>query len=100
MASTIKRFVFSEPAGRLNAAILFSGSLLMMSIYVYYGLLRGASTSYALVFAVGFALSGGAESLPSDQRRAAGGLRIAASLLLIGFIGLTVFAPEVVLGPR
>jgi len=96
MASTIKRLVFSEPSGRLSAAIQFSGSLLMTSIYVYYGLLRGASTSYALVFAVGFALSGVAESLPSERRRAAGGLRIAASLLLIGLIGLLLFAPEVV----
>jgi len=96
MASTIKRLVFSEPSGRPSAAIQFSGSLLMTSIYVYYGLLRGASTSYALVFAVGFALSGVAESLPSERRRAAGGLRIAASLLLIGLIGLLLFAPEVV----
>ena len=97
MASAIKRFVFSEPSGRLSAAIQFSGSLLMLSIYVYYGLLRGASTSYTLVLAVGFALSGIAESLPSERRRAAGGLRIAASLLLIGFIGLTVLAPEIVI---
>jgi hypothetical protein len=50
--------------------------------------------------AVGFALSGLAESLPTDRRRIVGGLRVIAIRWLIGLLGLTIFAPEVVLGPR
>ncbi|WP_253737224.1 hypothetical protein [Halohasta salina] len=100
MASMIKRFVFSEPAGRLSAAMLFSGSFVFLSVYMYYGILRDVSSGESLVIATGFALSGFAESLPSERRRAAGGLRLTASLLLLGLIGLLVFAPEVVIGPR
>ena len=100
MAPAIKRFVFSEPSGRLSAAMLFSGSLVFLSIYVYYDVLRGVTSGESLVIAFGFVLSGLAESLPAERRRAAGGLRITASLLLVGLIGLAVFAPEVVIGPR
>ncbi len=79
---------------------MFAGAVVMSSIYLYYGILRDGSALSSLIMAVGFALSGFAESLPTDRRRIAGGLRVAAILWLIGLLGLTISAPEVVLGPR
>ena len=55
---------------------------------------------------IGVVTLGGRVDAERDQIRqrighhTAGELRIAASLLLIGLIGLLVFAPEVVIGPR
>jgi hypothetical protein len=98
--SKIRAVVFSEPSGRLNALVMFAGSFAMLSIYLYYDILLGGSSLSSLVMAVGFALSGLAESLPTDRRRIAGGLRVTAILWLLGLLGLTIFAPEVVLGPR
>ena len=79
---------------------MFAGSLVMLSIYIYYDILRGVPDISSLVMAVGFALSGLAESLPTERRQIAGGLRVAAILLLTGLLSLTIFAPEVILGPR
>jgi hypothetical protein len=95
MPSKIRDIVFSEPSGRM-----FAGSLVMLSIYIYYDILRGVPDISSLVMAVGFALSGLAESLPTERRQIAGGLRVAAVLLLTGLLSLTIFAPEVILGPR
>jgi hypothetical protein len=98
--SKIRAVVFSEPSGRLNALVMFASSFAMLSIYLYYDILLGGSSLSSLIMAVGFALSGLAESLPIDRRRIAGGLRVTAILWLLGLLGLTIFAPEVVLGPR
>jgi hypothetical protein len=98
MPSKIRDVVFSEPSGRLHAFVMFAGSLVMLSIYIYYDILRGVPDLNSLVMAVGFALSGLAESLPTERRRMAGGLRVAAILLLTGLLGLTIVAPDVVLG--
>lgn len=79
---------------------MFASSFLMLSIYIYYDILRGASDISSLVMAVGLALSGLAEALPTERRGTAGGLRVTAILLLTGLLILTIFAPEVVLGSR
>lgn len=100
MPSRIEDAVFSEPSGRATAFGLFAGSFAMLSIYVYFDVIHDGSTVYSLIMAVGFALSGSAESLPTERQRMAGGLRLTAILLLLGLIGLTVFAPETTLGPR
>jgi hypothetical protein len=100
MPSRIKDVVFSEPSGRRQAFVMFASSLAMFSIYIYYGVLRDGSSISSLMMAVGFALSGFAESLPTERRQIAGGLRVTAILWLIGLLCLTVFAPEVILGPR
>jgi hypothetical protein len=100
MPSKIRDIVFSEPSGRLHALVMFAGSLVMLSIYIYYDILRGVPDVSSLVMAVGFALSGLAESLPAERRRMAGGLRVAAILLLTGLLSLTIVAPDVVLGTR
>jgi hypothetical protein len=52
----------------------------MLSIYSYYDILLGRSSLSSLIMTVGFALSGLAESLPTDRRRIAGGLRVTAIL--------------------
>ncbi|GAB3317691.1 hypothetical protein [Haloplanus salinarum] len=100
MPSKVGTVVFSEPSGRLHALVMFAGAFAMSSIYLYYDVLLGGSSLSSLVMAVGFVLSGLAESLPTDRRRIAGGLRVTAILWLIGLLGLTVFAPDVVLGSR
>ena len=100
MPSKIRDVVFSEPSGRSHAFVMFAGSVVMLSIYIYYDILRGVPDISSLVMAVGFALSGLAESLPTERRQIAGGLRVAAMLLLTGLLSLTIFAPEVILGPR
>ena len=100
MPSKIEGVVFSEPSGRLNAFVMFAGSLAMLSIYAYFDIIHDGSSISSLIMAVGFALSGFAESLPAERQRMAGGLRLTAILLLFGLISLAIFAPEVILGPR
>ena len=79
---------------------MFSASLVFLSIYVYYDILRGSSSAYALVIAGAFALSGIAESLPEERRQAAGGVRMTVILLLLGLIALTMVIPELIIGGR
>jgi hypothetical protein len=98
MPSKLKEIVFSEPSGGINAFVMFAGSLAMVSIYVYFDILRDGSSLSSLIMAVGFALSGLAESLPKEHGQLAGGLRVTAILVLTGLLGLTIFAPKIILG--
>jgi hypothetical protein len=100
MPSIIDQTVFSEPSGRTHAFVMFASSLVMLSIYIYFNILRGVPDISSLVMAVGFALSGLAESLPTERRHMAGGLRVVAVLVFVGLLSLTIFAPEVILGPQ
>lgn len=100
MPSKIEDVLFSEPSGRWNAAVMFAGSLLFFGAYVYFGVLGDSSTVHELFFAVGLALSGIAESLPAERRRAAGGFRIASMAVFATLLGLLAFAPEVIVGPQ
>ncbi|SEH54144.1 MULTISPECIES: hypothetical protein [Halobacteriales] len=94
MPSTVSDVVFSEPSGRLNAAVMFSGALAFAGLYVYSRMTgTGSVFSWHLIMLVGFVLSGIAESLPADRQRAAGVFRIAAILLL-----LTILVPGFILG--
>ncbi|ELZ40832.1 hypothetical protein C472_01337 [Halorubrum tebenquichense DSM 14210] len=77
---------------------MFAGSVTMASLFVYFGILRGVPSVHSLVMAVGFALSGLAESLPSERRRLAGGLRVTAIALLTGLLVLIISVPDVFLG--
>lgn len=72
----------------------------MASIYFYVNVLHDGSSISSLIMAVGFALSGFAESLPTERRQISGGLRVTAILLLVGLLSLTALAPEFILGPR
>lgn len=98
MPSKIKDVVFSEPSGRAQAFVMFAASFMMISIY--YDVLRGVSSINSLVMAVGFALSGLAESLPSEHRQLVAGLRVTAILLLTGLLVFIMFAPGVFLGSQ
>ncbi|PCR92723.1 hypothetical protein CP557_12910 [Natrinema ejinorense] len=75
--------------------IQFTISLFLLVFYVYYGILLDVPSLNLLIMAVGFALAGAAEFLPTERRRTAGVLRVSAILLLIGLLALIVFAPEI-----
>ena len=99
MPSIVSDVVFSEPSGRLNAGVMFSGALAFAGLYVYTRITgTGSVFSWHLIMLVGFTLSGIAESLPYDRRQAAGILRLTAILLLFGLLAATIFAPELILG--
>jgi hypothetical protein len=99
MPSTVSDVVFSEPSGRLNAAVMFSGALVFAGLYVYARMTgTGSVFSWHLIMLVGFVLSGIAESLPADRQRAAGVFRLTAISLLIGLLVTTILTPEFILG--
>ena len=100
MPSKIKDVVFSEPSGRAQGFVMFASAIAMASVYVYFDILRGGSSINSLVMAVGFALSGVAESLPSERRQLAGGLRVSAVLLLTALLVFLILAPEAFLGSQ
>ena len=77
---------------------MFASAVCLIGIFIYFDILRGGSAVDSLVMAVGFALSGFAESLPSERRQLAGGLRVTSILLVIGLLILLAIAPEVFLG--
>lgn len=100
MPSRVSDVLFSEPAGRRHALVMFSGALALLVIYVYYGVLGESTSTSTLFLMVGAALSGVAESLPKDRRRTAGMLRATAILVLVCLLAAVAFAPEFVVGKR
>lgn len=99
MPSIITDVLFSEPSGRPNALIQFSGAVVFLLTYLYFSLPRNStSSSWLLVLVAGFTLSGVAESLPKHRRKTAGVLRLTTMLLLAGFLGATLITPESVIG--
>jgi hypothetical protein len=97
MPSTVTDVVFSEPSGTRIAFVMFAAALVTLSSYVYYDVLLDSTAVHSFVMAIGFALSGFAESLPQDRRRLAGGLRVSALLVFLGLLGVTITAPTVYL---
>lgn len=91
--------VLSEPSGWLTTAVIFSGALFFVGLYVYFGVFGDSSTIYELFLAGAFALSGTAESLPEERRRTAGVLRVSAILIPLIMIAPLVIAPEII-NPR
>jgi hypothetical protein len=73
-----------------------TGALVLSSLAIYGYAFHESVLTGTLVIAVGFALSGIAESLPVEQQRTAGSLRITAILLLLCLIAVVVFVPEYV----
>ena len=96
MPSRINEIVFSEPSGRLHSIVMFVSAAFFLGFYAY----THADTSawWLLVMAAGNVLSGIAESLPGDRRRAAGAFRIAAVSVLLCLLLAMVAAPESVVG--
>jgi hypothetical protein len=75
---------------------MFGGAVILSSLAGYGYVVGGTTLVGSLTMAVGFALSGVAEALPAGRRWAAGGLRIAAIVLMLSLIGVVAFAPEYV----
>ena len=96
MRSMVREVLFSEPSGRPLALIQFSAALLFLGIYGY-GVARGSGGPWVLFLAASSVLSGTAESLPSDRRRLAGGLRTAAILICVAMLALLNIAPDTLL---
>jgi uncharacterized membrane protein YfcA len=96
MPSRISEIVFSEPSGRVHSIVMFVSAIFFVGFYAY----THADTSawWLLVMAAGNVLSGIAESLPADRRRAAGAFRIAAVSVLLCLLIAMVVAPELVVG--
>lgn len=95
MPSIINKTVFSEPSGRPIALVQLSGALLLLGVYGYYVVVEYATLGSVVPFLIaGMALSGIAESLPKTRRRAAGALRLTALLILVNYLVIINFTPE------
>ncbi|WP_336024693.1 hypothetical protein [Halobellus salinisoli] len=100
MPSKIRDVLFSEPSGRRTAAVMFAGSLAFVALYAYNWIVGESVFVGGLFLLVGSGVSGIAESLPKDRRRAAGVFRIVAILVLLSLIAIVVFAPQLIVGSR
>jgi len=99
MPSIVDDVLFSEPSGSPNSLIQFATAVAFLSIYAVLATRDGAaSNSWLLVMTVAALLSGIAESLPTDRRRLAGGLRLTATVALTCLITIVALAPELVTG--
>ncbi|EMA08202.1 hypothetical protein [Haloferax denitrificans] len=95
MPSIVDETVFSEPSGGLFPAVQLCGALVMSGLFWQYAVVEQSMSGGWLLFMIaGTALSGIAESLPKDRRRAAGVLRLAAVLVLTCLLALLFLAPE------
>jgi len=84
MVPYISEVLFNEPQGRSLALLQFGVSLTFLCMFVYAWSVGDAGENWWLLFMiVGTALSGIAESLPENRRRAAGTLRFTAILVLL-----------------
>ncbi|MFC7068573.1 hypothetical protein [Halobaculum lipolyticum] len=94
MPSTIRDLAFGEPAGRVYGTVQLCGALAFAGLYVYARSAgSGSGSSWLLFMVAGAALAGVAESLPTDLRRVAGVLRIAAVVTLVGLLIAVLFLP-------
>ncbi|QCS41790.1 hypothetical protein [Natrinema versiforme] len=99
MPSIINEIVFSEPSGRFFGVVQLCGAFVLFSAYGYYAVVANSLPgSGALFIGVGAALSGVAESLPNNRRRAAGVLRLTAFVVLGSLFATMAFAPEFITG--
>ncbi|KYH24885.1 hypothetical protein HAPAU_29770 [Halalkalicoccus paucihalophilus] len=97
--SIICEVVISEPSGRRYALIMFAGTLVFAGFDGYSAISGESSTASWLGFMlVGSALAGIGESLSKDRRRAAGGRRVTAILVLQSLLALIVVAPAFIVG--
>jgi hypothetical protein len=93
--SRVWNALFSEPAGRPQTLVVFSGAVVLSSLVGYGYVVGGATLIGSLAMAVGFALSGIVEAVHTGRRRTASGLRISA-IVMLSRIGGVAFAPEYV----
>ena len=99
MVPYISEVLFNEPQGRSVTLLQCGASLLFLCMFVYAWSVGDAGESrWMLFFVVGTALSGIAESLPKARRRAVGVLRLTAISVLVSFLVIGAFAPELLIG--
>jgi hypothetical protein len=97
MPSVVTEVVFSEPSGRPQSLVQFTGAVVFLGLFAYaWSVGNAASSLWLLGMVVGTTLSGTAEALPKRHRRVAGVLRLAAILVIITVLAATVFVPELV----
>lgn len=85
MIPYISEVLFNEPQGRSIALVHFGSSLAFLCMFVYgWSVGDAGEFRWLLFFIVGTALAGTAESLPESRRQAAGVLRFAGILVLLG----------------
>jgi len=95
MPPVVTEVLFSEPSGRPQTLVQFSGALVFLGLYVYaWSVGSAASSGWLLGMVVGTVLSGTAEALPKRHRRLAGVLRLAAILVIGTVLAATVFVPD------
>jgi len=94
--SRVRNVLCREPSGWPETLVMFSGAVVLSDLAGYAYVAGGTRLVWTVAMAVGFALAGVAEALPAGRRRAAGGLRIAAIVLMLILIGVVAFAPEYV----
>jgi hypothetical protein len=100
MPSTVSDVLFSEPSGRRHAVVMFAGALVLLGLHAYYWLSGDPASPAGLLLIGSCVLSGVAESLPTERRRTAGVLRVAAILLSACLLVAVAFAPELVVSGR
>lgn len=85
MWERISAVVFREPEGRYSGAFWLGCSAVLILLELYYQIRYGYAITPPLILGIAFAIFGVAELLPENQRRLAGGTRIAAVLISISF---------------
>ena len=94
--NVLSRMMFRKPDGRRKGLLFSSLSFICLLLWVYTGVVLNGSHFFLFMgIALGFA--GFAESLPPNQRRSAGVLRIVAVGTLLVFLGLLASVPELLL---
>ena len=85
----INAVVFREPEGRYSGVFWLVCSAVLIMIELYYQTRYGYGITPPLILGIAFAIFAVAELLPENQRRLAGGTRMAAVLISISFIVLS-----------
>lgn len=86
------RWLFFEPRGWSLARVHVAGALALIGIYAYFELRYGSGLVSTLVIGFASGLAGLAEMLPSDRRRTAGALRVAAVGVLVALMVRSLLA--------
>lgn len=99
MPPYVDEVLFNEPQGPPIALVQFGASLAFLGLFAYAWSRGGAGAAGWLLFlVVGTTLSGIAESLPGNRRRAAGVLRLGAILVLLTLVAAPFVGFESVFG--